>query len=212
MIEVFLLTAGLASGVDIRRIALLTGAIHLPLVATALIGLHWLRARPDSTHRPSLFCEGVASELRAGATLRDAVAASASAVGTSVEVSPALPIDEVAARIAGEFPNIGRELRLTVTASTRSGSDAAALFDEIGSLALAQDEVRREVRVATAPGRATALLLIGAPLIYVSSRLSGQGLGVYLASAEQRMAVMMGLGLFLLGLGGAAFVLWRSSR
>jgi len=212
MIDVFLLTAGLASGLDVRRVALLAGAIHLPLVAGALIGVHWLRARPDSTHRPSMFCEGVASELRAGATLRDALAASASAVGISVEVSPTFLIDEVAALVADEFPSIGREIHLTVTASTRSGSDAAALFDEIGSLALAQDEVRREVRVATAPGRATALLLIGAPLFYVSSRLSEQGLGDLLASTEQRVTAMIGLGLFMVGLAGASFVLWRAGR
>lgn len=212
MIEIFLLTAGFAAGLDIRRVALLAGAIHLPLIVGALIGLHWFRARPDSTHRPSMFCEGVASELRAGSTLRHALAASASAVGASVEVSPAFPVDEVAAVLADEFPTIGRELQLTVTASTRSGSDAAALFDEIGSLALAQDEVRREVRVATAPGRATALLLIGAPLFYVFSRLSDEGLGDLLASAEQRVTALIGLGLFMVGLAGAAFVLWKGSR
>lgn len=212
MIEVFLLLAGLASGLDVRRLLLLVGAIHLPMAVGGLIGLLWLRARPDSSHRPSMFCEGVASELRAGATLRDALTSSASAVGVTVDVSLASPMEEVAVLVAEEFPSIGQELRLTVSSSTRSGSDVAALFDEIGSLALAQDEVRREVRVATAPGRATALLLIGAPVIYMSSRLSDQGLAEFLASSEQRITAMLGLGLFMLGLAGAGFVLWRSSR
>lgn len=211
MIEMFLLLAGLASGLDLRRLALLAGAVHLPVVVGGLIGLHWLRARPDSSHRPSMFCEGVASELRAGATLREALTASASAVGTTLEVSYGLSMEELAALVADEFPSIGQELRLTVTSATRSGSDVAALFHEIGSLALAQDEVRREVRVATAPGRATALLLIGAPVIYLTSRLGDQGLDEFLASAEQRIAAMIGLGLFVMGLAGAGFVLWRSS-
>ncbi len=212
MIEVFLLLAGLATGLDVRRLLLLAGAIHLPMAVGGLIGLHWLRARPHSSHRSSMFCEGVASELRAGATLRDALTSSASAVGVTVEATHSLPMEEVAVLVAEEFPSIGQELRLTVSSSTRSGSDVAALFDEIGSLALAQDEVRREVRVATAPGRATALLLIGAPVIYMSSRLSDQGLAEFLASSEQRITAMLGLGLFVLGLAGAGFVLWRSSR
>ncbi len=212
MIELLLLLAGLASGIEVRRLVLLAGSIHLPMVVGTLIALHWFRARPDSSHRPSMFCEGVASELRAGAALRGAIAASASAVGTSIEVSPALPMEEVATLLADEFPTIGQELRLTVSSSTRSGSDVAALFDEIGSLALSQDEVRREVRVATAPGRATALLLVGAPVIYLSSQLGDQGLAEFLASGEQRIAAMIGLGLFMVGLAGAAFVMWRASR
>lgn len=212
MIETLLLLMGFASGLELRRVALLAGSIHLPMVVLALIGLHWLRARPDNSHSPSVFCEGVASELRSGASLRDALTNSASSVGARLDMPPGVAIDEVAALVASEFPTIARELELTVSASARSGSDVAALFDEIGSLALAQDEVRREVRVATAPGRATALVFIGAPVVYLSSRLSDQGLSEYLASAEQRIIATIGLGLFIVGLAGASFVVWRSAR
>ncbi len=212
MIEVLLLAAAFATGVDPRRIALIAGALYLPLVVAGLIAVYWLRGRPDSRHRPSLFCEGVASELRAGATLRDALAAAATSVGTSVELSHSIPMAEVAARIASEFPDIGQEIRLTVAAAARTGSDAAALFDEIGVLALSQDEVGHEVRMATAPGRATALVLIGAPLFYLITRLGGGGLSGYLASSEQRIAATIGIGLFSLGVIAASFVLWRSGR
>lgn len=212
MIETLLLLMGFASGLELRRVALLAGSIHLPMVVLALIGLHWLRARPDNSHSPSVFCEGVASELRSGASLRDALTNSASSVGARLDMPPGVAIDEVAALVASEFPTIARELELTVSASARSGSDVAALFDEIGSLALAQDEVRREVRVATAPGRATALVFIGAPVVYLSSRLSDQGLSEFLASAEQRIIATIGLGLFIVGLAGASFVVWRSAR
>jgi hypothetical protein len=118
----------------------------------------------------------------------------------------------VAARIASEFPDIGQEIRLTVAAAARTGSDAAALFDEIGVLALSQDEVGHEVRMATAPGRATALVLIGAPLFYLVTRLGEGGLSGYLASSEQRIAATIGIGLFSLGVIAASFVLWRSGR
>jgi hypothetical protein len=212
MIEVLLLAAAFATGVDPRRIALIAGALYLPAVVAGLIAVYWLRGRPGSRHRPSLFCEGVASELRAGATLRDALAAAATSVGTSVELSHSIPMAEVAARIASEFPDIGQEIRLTVAAAARTGSDAAALFDEIGVLALSQDEVGHEVRMATAPGRATALVLIGAPLFYLVTRLGEGGLSGYLASSEQRIAATIGIGLFSLGVIAASFVLWRSGR
>jgi hypothetical protein len=212
VIEVACLAIAVASGVDLRRIALIAGALFLPLVVAGVIALHWLQARPDSRHRPSLFCEGVASELRAGATLRDALAAAATSVGTTLELSHSTPMAEVAARIAAELPTIGREIRLTVAAAAKSGSDAAAIFDEIGVLALSQDEVAHEVRVATAPGRATALVLVAAPLFYLLTRLGDGGLTGYLASSEQRVAATVGAGLFAVGIAGALLVLWRSGR
>ncbi len=119
---------------------------------------------------------------------------------------------EVAARVSSEFPSIAEELRLTILAASRSGSDAAALFDEIGTLAIAQTEAAQEVRMATAPGRATALVLLGAPLFYVSSQLGSGGIGRLLATSEQRVVATLGLGLFLVGLTSACAILWRASR
>lgn len=212
MMVSLLLAAAVASGVDPRRIALVAGAVHLPLAVAGLIAVHWMRGRPVSRHRPSLFCESVSSELRAGASLRDALTAAATSVGTSLEQSHSAPMAEVAASIADEFPAIGQEIQLTIAAAARSGSDAAALFDEIGALALGQEEVAHEVRVATAPGRATALVLVGAPLFYLLIRMGDGGLAGYLASSEQRVAASLGMGLFALGIAGASLIMWRSGR
>ena len=215
MIVVVALAVAYAAGADPRRLALLAGAFYLPVVVASLIFVHSLRARPDDSNRASLFCESVASELRAGATLRDSLATAATSVGDTpmpIGNPHASPMTEVAARVAGCFPAIGDELRLTVIAASRSGSDSAALFDEIGSLALAQSEIRREVRMATAPGRATALVLLGAPLAYLLSRLASGGVTGLVATAEQRIVGLLGLGLFSLGLGIAGLVLWRGSR
>lgn len=210
MTPLVLLAIAFALGVDPRRLALLASAVYLPIVVGGLIALHWFRSRPDEDNKASLFCESVASELRAGATLRDALATAA----TSVDSIPSrsIPIAEVAARVSEEFPSIGEELRLTVIAASRSGSDAAALFDEIGSLAIAQSEIRREVRVATAPGKATALVLIGAPLVYLFTQMNSGGLAGFLASSEQRVVATIGLGLFVVGLAVAGLVLWRAGR
>lgn len=210
MIVACVLAMAFAIGVDPRRLALLAGAIYLPVVFAGLLAVHWYRARGHETSQPSLFCEGVSAELRAGATLRDALISAAASVG-----SDPIPIrssaTEIAATVGELFPIIGQELRLTVLAAVRAGSDSAALFDEIGSLAIAQSEIRREVRMATAPGLATALLLVGAPLFYLVVRLGSGGVSGFLASAEQRFVAVLGLGLFLLGLVAACIILWRAT-
>lgn len=215
MIIVVALAVGLAMGVDPRRLLLLAGAVYFPLVVGALIGLHWYRARPDETTKPALFCLGTAAELRSGASLRDALTAAATSVGIdplALGASSGAAMAEVAAHVSGEFPSIGEEIRLTVMAAARSGSDSAALFDEIGSLAIAQAEIRREVRVATAPGKATALFLVGAPIAYATVRAGSGNLSELVASSEQRFVTSIGLGIFLGGVVVAGLILWRSAR
>lgn len=211
MIVAVCLAVALAAGVDPRRLALLAGAIYLPFAMAGLVAIHWYRARSDESNRPALFCEGVSAELRAGAALRDAVATAASSVGCD-PIPAGSSIEDLSATVAGYFPSIGEEFRLTVLSAARTGSDSAALFDEIGSLAIAQSEISHEVRVATAPGRATALILVGAPVFYVMSRLGSGGVSAYLASPEQRLVALLGLSLFAVGLTVASLVLWRGSQ
>lgn len=214
MIVVLGLAVAHALGVGLRRLALLAAAVYLPWAVALLVAWIVWRARPGDDNRPSLFCEGVSAELRAGGSLRDALATASTSVGAEL---PGLrlgsqPIIEVAADVAALFPAIGEELRLTVINAARSGSRAADLFDEIGSLAIAQSEIKREVRIATAPGRATAMLLVGAPAAYLVSRVSSGGLDRLLESSQQRAAVLAGLAMFGLGAGWAVVVAWKASR
>ncbi|HEU4320429.1 MAG TPA: hypothetical protein VFS66_10150 [Acidimicrobiia bacterium] len=200
-----------ALGVDLRRIVVLAWAVYLPVVAGCLVLLMIWRLRPDDTTRSAVFCEAVASELRAGSSVRSAVIAAADATGVR-GLSPFEPMESIAARVAETFAEVGDELRLTISMSARSGADSASLFHEIGTLALAQAEIRREVRTATAPARATALVLVGAPVGYVAWQITGGGIGGIVGSSAQRIAAMAGLGVFLLGVGATAFLLWRSAR
>jgi len=66
--------------------------------------------------------------------------------------------------------------------------------------------------MASASGRATAMVLVGAPALYVGGRLAGAGMGDLLATAPQRVAAMVGLGMFCLGLIAASTVIWAGSR
>jgi Flp pilus assembly protein TadB len=207
-----LLAVALALGVDWRRVALLAGAVYLPLVMVILVAISVWRGRSGEDHRPAQFCEGVAAELRAGASLREAVAVSAASVGLDGFSLGKGPLQALAEDLAERFPTIGEELRLTIVNAGRSGSRVASLFDEIGSLALARAEIEREVRVATAPGKATALLLVGAPLVYLTGQALSGNLERMLRSSHQRIVAMAGLGLFLVGLIVTTAVVWRATR
>lgn len=211
MIVAVLIAVAFAAGVDLRRLALLAGAVYLPFALAGLIAIHWHRTRSHESNRPSLFCEVVAAELRAGATLRAAVGTAAVSLGCD-PIPVGSSLEDASAAIANYFPSIGEELRLIVLTAARAGSDSAALFDEIGSLALAQSEISHEVRVATAPGRATALVLIGAPVLYVTTRLGSGGISGYLASSEQRFVALLGFGLFVAGLLLASLVLFKAAK
>ena len=68
-------------------------------------------------------------------------------------------MDQIARAAQEEFSEIGPELGTLLARVDGLGVSPAALFDEIGALALAQVEVAHEVSVASAPDRATGLLL-----------------------------------------------------
>jgi Flp pilus assembly protein TadB len=209
VIAAALLCVAVVAGVSWWRVLLLAAVLTAPLlVAVAMTIVVW-RSRGSEDDRTILFCEGVASELRAGATLRDALSTAVVSLGGA---PPALDssLDEFSAELAARFDGIGEELRSTIPAAARSGSAAAAIFGELGSLALAQSEIRHEVRIATAPGRASAMVFIGAPLTFVVSRLVSGEAQALLASPQQRLVTLLGLGIFLVGLTVVALVVWRA--
>lgn len=211
MIGAVLLGTAIIAGLAWWRVLLLAAVLTTPIVtAAALVVVAW-RSKGSESNRPALFCEGVASELRAGATLRHALSTAA----VSLDCAPPtahVPLHESSADLAAQFDGISEELRRIVDATARSGSASAAIFDELGALAVAQSEIKREVRIATAPGLATAMVFVGAPSIFVLSRLSSGQARVLLVSPQQRLVTLLGLGLFLAGLAAAWFVVWRARR
>lgn len=213
MIEVLALVAGHLAGLDLRRLAILAGALFFPIVTLAVVAfVVWKQDRGRGA-RPAIFCDGVAAELRSGANLRDALASAASSADASAVAKLAqsgAPLTDVAASLREEYPSIGHELELTVAATARTGSRGADLFDEIGSLAIAQDEVEREVRIATAPARATAAVFLLAPAAYLLFQARSGTLSSLFAAPGQRTAAILGLSLFLAGMAAAAAVVWRS--
>ena len=213
MIEALGLALLMVLGVDLRRVVLLGAAIHLPLLALGLAGLAGWKIRRDRAGRSALFCESVASELRSGMTIRQALVEAAGSVGTDLAPGSGweLTTDQLASRLAEEFPDVAEELTLVVKGSVRSGARSSDLFEEMGSLAIAKDEITREISVATAPARATAVVFLVAPVVYLVWQASGSGLYQLVYSSEQRMAAITGLVLFLIGLAVAGRVMWKPS-
>lgn len=212
MITICALAIAMAVGVDPRRLFILGTAIFFPVFA--LVGLvpvfMAMARRGDSA--PALFCEGIASELRSGAALREAIAVSATAVGATELARSARQrsVEATASATASAFPRIGRELEIVVSRAGSTGAGSADLFDEIGALALAQDEIRREVRVAVAPARAAAAIFVILPGGFILSRWGSGSLGGLVTTGAQRAMGSIGLTMFVLGALVAGALLWRS--
>jgi hypothetical protein len=161
----------------------------------------------------ALFCEAVAGELRSGASMRFALERAAASVGSQIieEMSrTGEPLAEIGHRAEVEFAEIGLELGAVIERVSRLGSPAAPLFDELGVLALAQVEVAHEIATATAPARATGVVLLLVPLAAIASVTVTGRLGGYLSTSEQRVSAVIGLSLVMVGIGWAWAILRRS--
>ncbi|MDP9494510.1 MAG: hypothetical protein M3P87_04645 [Actinomycetota bacterium] len=213
MIAAALLAWGVIAGLDPRR-TLLLASVHLaPVPVAALIAIHVWRARPRVSARTALFCEAVAGELRSGASLRFALeraAASVGAAGLEQMSRDGAPLPDLAAAAREEFEEIGIEVGAVIERLSRLGSPAAALFDELAVLSLAQVEVAHEVATATAPARATAVVLLLVPLVAIGSVSINGRLGGYLATSAQRISAVIGLALIVIGIVIAGSILRRA--
>jgi hypothetical protein len=208
-----LVASGLALGVEWRRLALLSMALLAPLPTAGVLAVHWWRARPGLSMRATRFCEAVSGELRAGASLRGALESAALSVEASQVArlcSEGATMEEIAGAAQSEFTEIGPELGALLARADGVGVSPAALFQEIGALALAQVEVAHEVSIASAPARATGAVLLVLPLMGVGWVLARSDIEPYLRHPAQRVAVLGGLTLVLVGLMSSILILRRA--
>ena len=208
-----LLAFALAAGLEWRRFALLTFAVAAPLPMAGLVAAHWWRSRPGLSMRPVRFCEAVSGELRAGASLRaslEKAAVSVEAQEVATFCRTGAPMDQVARAARAEFAEIGPELAALLARADGLGVSPAALFDEIGALALAQVEVAHEVSIASAPARATGVVLLLGPILAIGWAVSEGRLEGLLGHPAQRAAALVGLGLVGAGITLSVLILRRA--
>lgn len=210
--ELLVVAAAFAGGLEIRKVMLLAGVVLAPLAMAGGLGVVYWKQRPVTESRAAMFCEAVASELRSGSPLGHALAAAAAPLQEPAlnVLGPGTTPAEAAHIVGQAFPDVGPELESTIGAVFSGGSRSADLFDEIGSLAIAQAEVVHEVRVASAPARATALVFVGAPTAYLIVQARSDRLARLLVHPEQRVVTLMGLALFTMGLLVAGILAWRA--
>ncbi len=208
-----LIALAVGIGIEWRRLALLSMAVVAPLPMALLVAIHWWRARPGLSMRATRFCEAVSGELRAGASLRSSVETAA----VSVEAAElarccrmGAPMDQVARAAQDEFSEIGPELGTLLARVDGLGVSPAALFDEIGALALAQVEVAHEVSIASAPARATGAVLLVVPILALGWALTQGSLEGLLRHPAQRAAVVVGLALVVAGVTLSVLILRRA--
>jgi Flp pilus assembly protein TadB len=213
MTEVLALGAAYLAGVGPVRLLLLGSILFAPLALVPLVLVVLVHSRKSLDDRAPLFCDGVATELRSGATLRSALLSAAKSVEvdtSSIDAGGLAPIDAVAAAVVDELPSLSPELESVVQASARSGGAVADLFDELSATTIAQNEIAREVRVASAPARATAWFFVLAPTAFIAVRVASGSFHGLLAVPGQRITAVVGMALFGAGLVSVWFLMWRA--
>jgi hypothetical protein len=208
-----IIAAGVAAGVEWRRISVLALGLAAPAPFLALVALLWWRERPGLSMRAVRFCEAVSAELRAGATMRHAVeksAVSVDAPGVARLCREGAPLSAVARAASADFDDVGPELGALLARAGDIGVSPASLFDEIGGLALAQVEVAHEVSIASASARATGAVLLLSAVLGVGWALTRGGLEPFLRAPAQRAAVLIGAVLVVSGLVLTVVILRRA--
>lgn len=214
MVESLLISWGLIAGADVRVVVLVSLAIWAPTIAGCLLFLHLYRSRYKPNTRSATFCQGVARELRAGTGLRTALEYSSSGVGADDLVSRIRggdPLSSLATLFRSEFPEIGVEVETIVRSVAISGAASAPLFSELGDIALAQVELSEEIRVATAPARASSAILVGLPAAYLGYQLISGRFEELLGSPLQQGLAIVGTALVVLGILVSWLIVRKSS-
>lgn len=159
------------------------------------------------------FLSAIAADLRAGASVRSAIAAAAAG-----ESDPMLqmvnrlalagaPFSAVADNL-GNLPVNGRRVSAALQVVEEAGGRSANVFASLADRALAEADLARERRVLTTQVRMSAAVVGGLPLL---SLLAGGAsrLGTLAASGPGGLAVAI-VGVLMQVAGGA--LVWRMAR
>lgn len=203
LMEILALCFAMLSGVRAWQLLALALVIFAPAALVPPILYAVLSGRRPFPDRAPVFCDAVASELRSGATLRRALLRAAEAVSINPTAGGSgwsTDVGRIARAVASELPSLHPELVATVEAVARSGGSAADLFDELAAYAISQEEIIHEVRVATAPARATAWFFLLAPAGFLVYQVSRGAMTQLFEQPAQRITGGIGALLFTAGL------------
>lgn len=224
MIAALLLAAAAAVGGPALELA--AGLVvwrHPGPSGLVLVGLAgWsLRSRRGRGRRSPEVAQlvALAAELRAGESLRLAVAAlgepgPGSQLATARRLALAgRPIEEVAEALEQAFGRYGRMVGAAVRLAHHTGGSAAPLFDRLALQAMEADDLARERRLAMAPALTQGVVVGGIPLAALAWMVvDGRYAELLSAGPVQAGMALAGAGFLLAGLGAVAVLVWRSGR
>jgi Flp pilus assembly protein TadB len=209
---------------------LAVGVVALALVRpgwflTAAVGWglvrHWRARRrgPSPLGAEAAFLQGMAAELRAGASLRAALESAATRVpeltlARAVRLARAgRPAAEVADALAEALPENGPVAGLAFRTAASTGAEAAAVLSGLALRAVEEDELARERRALTAQARFSAWLVGGAALAVPIVLLATGRAELLVESGRAGLFLLaLGLGLELLGALMVWGMLWRAEQ
>ena len=157
------------------------------------------------------FFRAVAAELRAGSSLRIALADVAEASPIRIDAAARLaragaPMDRVGDAVARRLPHNGVAAAAAIELSAWSGAGVAGVFDGLAERAAEAAELRRERRAATTQARLSASVVGLAPLVFTMMLLAGGGLdSLQRAGRTGLLVVVTGV---LLEIAGVLVIAW----
>jgi Flp pilus assembly protein TadB len=158
------------------------------------------------------FCRSVADELRAGASLRNALAVAAHEIGDHALAGACRvgrPFGEVADLVAQRLPGVGPVAAGAIRIAGESGGTVADSFEAIALLASDEQELRDERKAATAQVRASALVISVLPVVLLTGLMASGRLDLIGSGGSLVFGLMVG-GLLLIVVG--LLSIWRTVR
>lgn len=187
------------------------------LVLGGLVGAFRQRHRLHPGGSVAAFHRTVAAELRAGRSLRLALAGACRSVpelnlvGVARLAEAGRPLDEVAASLALDQRILPAATALRVAGIT--GGSVAVVFDALTAEAVDDESLRLERRALTVQARLSVAIVGGFPIVFVAGQLLSGGLSRLLAQGPAGIVlVTIGVTLLSTGLAAVAWLLRRARR
>ncbi|MDJ0953561.1 MAG: type II secretion system F family protein [Acidimicrobiia bacterium] len=146
--------------------------LALVLLIVAVPGIERRRTRRSQPIDEQQYFAAVHAELRAGASVREALAQAASGQGAVLAgvhrlATSGASLDEVAAELS-RLPTMGAAADAAVRVAAHSGGRAAAVFLRLADRAASEADLARQRRVLTAQARLSAGIVGGLPLLWLA--------------------------------------------
>lgn len=217
MIAALIIAAGTGAGADWRLLALVAGAVWMPIPAgVAVAAAIVIGRRIEREIRSGVeirFVDVVLAELRSGASVRSALIVGcetlANSGGLVRNLRTGQPVGVALGGLVDRLPDLGALVVSAVEAGADGGYMMPAL-EELSEQARADAAARSELRMAMAPVKASMWILAGGPSLYLIWMIATGRFAVQVAAPGGLWLAMVGGALFGLGLVVmAAMVRWR---